>query len=348
MVQTTQSSKNRSKSNIPQALWSEARPERIVLISGPESLFADRAWSSIREQLRLSDSSLEIHDVEASQYEHGTLFTLASPSLFGEPRLIRVSGVEKSSDAFIIDAKRYLEAPDETTTLVLRHAGGQRGKAVLDAIRSESDNRVEILCPEVKPADRINVARSELRRLGSQIEPGALNMLVEAFQGSLEELISACTQLVDDTDGKRINEGDVERITGGRVEANAFRVADAAIAGRTAAALVLLRQSLSTGTAPIPLLAAINMKVRAMARVYGTSGSSGQLARSLGMAPWQVDRAKKDLRGWREIDLAHTINQGAESELLLKGGTRDPQFALERYVLLISRKGHRLDTEQEY
>lgn len=324
-------------------LWSEAQPERVVLVSGPEQLFADRAWNEIREQLRAVDPSLEVHEVEASQYELGTLFTLASPSLFGEPRLIRVTGVEKCSDAFIADAKRYLEAPDDTTTLVLRHSGGQRGKAILDAVRAGTEHHIEVLCPEVRPADRIGVARSEFQRRGAQVDPGGLNMLVEAFQGSLEELIAACTQLVDDSDGRRITENDVERITDGRVEANAFRVADAAIAGRASAALVLLRQSLSTGTVPIPLLAAINMKVRAMARVYGASGSSGQLAGSLGMAPWQVDRAKKDLRGWREVDLAHTLNEGAATELLLKGGTRDPQYALERYVLLIARKGRQLE-----
>jgi DNA polymerase-3 subunit delta len=47
-------------------------------------------------------------------------------------------------------------------------------------------------------------------------------------------------QLVSDS-GTQISEVEVNRATAGRVETNAFKVADAATAGRAADALVLLR-----------------------------------------------------------------------------------------------------------
>lgn len=298
----------------------------------------------IREILRERDSALEIHDIDAADYGQGELFTLASPSLFAEPRLIRVEGVEKASDAFLEDAKRYLTQPAEDTTLVLRHAGGLRGKALLDAVRGSAGveiGAIEVVCAEVKKdADRLAFAQSEFRRLGAQISPGALRSLVQAYAGGLGELAGAIEQLVTDV-GKRLDEADIERATEGRVEAGAFKVADAATAGRAADALVLLRQALSTGTDPIPLLAALNMKVRAMARVYGARGSSGELAKSLSMAPWQVERAQKETRGWTETDLARAIDLAADTELSLKGGSKDPVYALERYVLFIAQRGRR-------
>ena len=328
-----------AKSKIPQLDWTEARPAPVVLVSGPEGFLADRAGQAIRAALLETNTDLEVHDVDAASYTSGELFTIASPSLFAEPRLIRVEGVEKCSDVFIEDAKRYVAEPADDTTLVLRHAGGQRGKALLDAVRGGAVGGIEVVCAEVKKdQDRLAFAQAEFRRLGAQITPGALRMIVAAYSGGIGELAGACAQLVSDA-GSRLTEEEVNRATEGRVETNAFKVADAATAGRAADALVLLRQALSTGTDPIPMLAALNMKVRAMARVYGAVGSSGQLAKELGMAPWQVDRALREVRGWREEDLARCIDLAAETEWLLKGGSRDPEYALEKYLLFVAKRG---------
>ena len=308
-------------------------------MSGPEGFLADRATQAIRTALLEANAELEVHDVDAASYTAGELFTIASPSLFAEPRLIRVDAVEKCSDAFLEDAKRYLAEPADDTTLVLRHAGGNRGKALLDLVRSGTAGAIEVACPELKKdAERVGFAQAEFRRLGAQANPIAVQMLVGAYSGGIGELAGAITQLVSDH-GARITEAEVTRATEGRVETNSFRVADAATAGKGAEALVLLRHALSTGVDPIPLLAAINMKVRGMARVYGASGPSGKLAGELGMAPWQIDRARKEVSAWREEDLARAIDLAAETEWQLKGGTRAPEYALEQYLLFIARRG---------
>lgn len=330
------------KAKIAKLGFDEARPAPVVLISGAEQFLADRASRSIRDTLRSIDPALEVHDIDAAGYSAGELFTLASPSLFAEPRLLRVEGVERSSDAFLEDAKRYLETPAEDTTLVLRHAGGARGKALLDAVRGDAGaaaGAIEVLCPELKrDAERMAFAQAEFRRLDAQAAPAALRTLVAAYSGAVAELAAAIEQLVS-TVGRRVSEADVERATEGRVEAGAFKVADAATAGRAAEALVLLRHALDTGVDPIPLLAALNMKVRAMARVFGARGGSAALAAEFGMAPWQVERAQRETSGWTEVDLAAAIDLAAETELALKGGSRDPVYALERYVLSIARRG---------
>ncbi|RKQ94497.1 DNA polymerase III delta subunit [Mycolicibacterium mucogenicum 261Sha1.1M5] len=319
--------------------WTDVTPAPVVLVSGPEEFFADRASQRIRELLREAHAELEVHDVDAASYGAGELFTIASPSLFAEPRLIRVTGVEKCSDAFIEDAKRYVAEPAEDTTLVLRHTTGQRGKALLDAVR-KTQGAIEVLCPELKKdQDRLAFAQAEFRRLQARATPGAVRMLAAAYSsGSVTELAGACAQLVSDV-GREITEDHVNRATEGRVEASGFKVADAAVAGKRADALLLLRQALLGGTSPIPILAVLNMKLRGMARVFGARGSSGQLAKQFGMAPWMVDRALKDIRGWREEDLARAIDLAAETEWQLKGGSRDPDYAIERFVTFVALRG---------
>ena len=111
---------------IPQLSWNEIRPAPVVLVSGAETVLAERASTMLRDFLRSEDPALEVSDLEADGYRRGELLTLASPSLFGEPRLIRVTAVERASDDFLIDALEYLEQTADGTTLLLRHAGGQR------------------------------------------------------------------------------------------------------------------------------------------------------------------------------------------------------------------------------
>ena len=81
------------------------------------------------------------------------------------------------------------------------------------------------------------------------------------------------------------------------------------------------------------------MKVRTMAKVSGVRGGGPQVASSLGLAPWQVDRARRDLAGWSDEGLQRAIEALAATDAAVKGAERDPVFALERLVGVISARG---------
>ena len=148
-----------ARSAIPQLSWRAPQPAPIVLVSGPEEVCAERAIAGVRDYLRAEDPTLEVSDIRADDYAAGTLLGVTSPSLFGEPRLVRVSGVEKCSDTFLAEAVSYLSAPQDGATVVLRHTGASvRGKKLLDAIRAGGggDNELclELAFREREPADR--------------------------------------------------------------------------------------------------------------------------------------------------------------------------------------------------
>lgn len=327
------------KAAIPQLSWRNPQPAPIVLISGPEEICAERATAAIRDYLRAEDPSLEVSDLRADDYSAGSLLGLASPSLFGEPRLLRISGVEKCSDAFLAEALAYLEHPQEGATVILRHTGASvRGKKLLDAIRGGTGGGVEVPCAAVKrDSDRFDFAAGEFSAARKKIASPALRALVSAFADDLTELAAACQQLIVDVPGD-ITEQIVERYYGGRVETSAFVVADTAIAGRYGDALIALRHALASGADPVPLVAAVAMKLRTMARVAGTREPSGALAARLGMKDWQVDRARRDLSGWTESTLGMAIQAVARADADVKGASRDPIFALERMVTVIATR----------
>jgi DNA polymerase-3 subunit delta len=324
----------------------------VVLVVGAEGLLADRAVAAAVAAVRREDPEATVETVDARSYEPGRLGQLASPSLFGGGTVIVAEGVEQAGDAFVADATGYVASPGDGAVLVLRHGGGQRAKALLDAARAAGAPEVACL-PLTKDEEKVDFAVAEFRRAGRRASAAAVRALVDAVGSDLRELAASCAQLVAATtdappDGAvdapvrgegphRIEADVVERYFGGRVEATGFRVADAAVAGRSDLALSLLRHALATGADPVPLVAALAAKVRALAKVSAAGrGRSADLAAQLGMAPWQVDRARRELSGWDEPGLAAAVRALAEADTAVKGGGRDPVYAVERAVLTVA------------
>lgn len=327
-------------------------PAPLVLVTGTEALLADRALETVLAKVRAASQpegaadreepdprkDVEVVEIEASTYEAGYLAMVTSPSLFGGSKVVLARGVEAASDAFVADATVYVrQGPAEDAVLVLRHAGGNRAKPLLDLVRASTTQVVD--CKPLKyDSEKVEFVHGEMARAGRRVTPGAVRALVDALGNDLRELAGACTQLLDDTEGT-IDEEVVERYHGGRVEATGFAVADEALAGRTGPALALVRHALATGADPVPLVAALAIKLRLLAKVHalGRRGRSADVARELGVTPWQVDNARSALGGWTPDGIAAAITAVAEADGQVKGAGRDRVYAVERAVMLVSQ-----------
>ncbi|MEV8176608.1 DNA polymerase III subunit delta [Cellulosimicrobium funkei] len=319
----------------PSLAWDDVRLAPVVLVQGPESLLAERAVDALVDLARERDPEVEKVTIEAATYQAGMLTVAASPSLFGEAKVVVVEGAESATDALVADVVDYVPVADPATTVVVVHGGGVRGKRMLDAIKGSGAPVVAVEAIK-KDSDKVAFVNAEFRRARRRIDASGVRALVEALGNDLRELAAACSQLVTDTDGT-VSEAVVDRYYGGRVEATGFRVADAAVAGNAGEAVALLRHALATGADPVPLVAALAMKLRALAKVGAMRGRGGVAAKDLGLAPWQVDRARRELAGWTPEGLATAISAVAQADAEVKGAGRDPVFAVERAVLTIAR-----------
>jgi DNA polymerase-3 subunit delta len=52
-----------------------------------------------------------------------------------------------------------------------------------------------------------------------------------------------------------------------------------------------------------------------------------------------IDKARRQVSGWTEDGLANVIQEIAVCDAAAKGAERDSQFAMERLLMMISRKG---------
>ena len=330
------------KSATAQVPWSAIREAPVVLVTGPEAFLADRAVRILLERIRSVSPDVDVVDIDGSTGGPGDVSLAVSPSLFGEPRMVRVWGAEKVTDQVLDDLLAYIEAPDPTVTLVIRHSGGNRAKKLLDTIRAHGGDWLEVTCHEVKSEkDRAQFLRGEAKSHHVVVEADAEQKLLDAFQGDLAELAAALGQLIADVgEAGRITGDVVDRYYGGRVETSSFDIAQMAISGHVGPALQALRQALNHGVEPILIVSAMAHSLRAMARVGGRRGSPNDIAKDLGMQAWQVSRARTQLQGWDDVGLGQAIREVALTDATLKGLGDDPGWHIERMVSVVAHRGH--------
>ncbi|HUW78472.1 MAG TPA: DNA polymerase III subunit delta [Candidatus Nanopelagicaceae bacterium] len=309
----------------------------LVLALGPESLLADRATERIVAEIRANEPLASVQTLSAAEIGVGEIGDALAPSLFGERRVLVIRDLQDLSADCAGDITSYLSNPDENITLILMHKGVTKGKALLDAVKKAKP--LEIACKAIKKDnEKLDFIRAEFAGHGRKIDAEAARALVDAVGGDVRELAGAASQLVSDIVGA-IDSAAVERYHGGRVEATGFKVADAAIDGNIGVALATLRQALDTGTDPVLITSALASGIRTLAKVGSASRGvrSAELAGQLGLAPWQIDKARRQLAGWNAASITVAVQAAARADGAVKGGESDPIYALERAVMTIAK-----------
>lgn len=308
----------------------------ITLLQGGESLLADRAISQVIAKFR----GATVSTLEASELELGGITDALAPSLFGDSRVIVIKEIQDLPAELGEEITSYLEAQDESVELVLWHKGGVKGKALLEKIKKTKPT--VIACDVIKKdGEKSDFIRSEFKRLGRTISTEAVQALIDALGSDLRELGGACSQLAADvTAGKMIDETDVMKFQNGRIETTGFDVADAALDGRRDVALIALRNALATGTDPVLITSALAGSLRTLAKVSGVSRGvkSFDLAGPLGLAPWQIDKARRQLSKWTPSTLAGAVVAVAQADADIKGAAVDPIHSLERAIIAITSR----------
>ena len=307
----------------------------LYLLLGGEGALADRAMTKLTAQLR--EENAEVTTLTAGDVIPGDIADALAPSLFSERRALVLKDLQDLDDECKDEITRYLDAIDPTTTLIFIHKGGVKGKALLDAIKKA---KPEIIACDAlkKEAEKEQFVKELFLDAGRKATPGAVKALVGALGSDLRELQQAVSQVSLDAPKGVIDEEIIDTFHKGRVETTGFDVADATLDGDLPTALVSLRSALETGTDPVMVTSAIASSLRNLAKVSGTNrgAKSFELAGELGMAPWQIDKARRQLAGWTPRGIASAVEAVAKADADVKGASSDPIFALEKALATIA------------
>jgi DNA polymerase-3 subunit delta len=253
---------------------------------------------------------------------------------------------------------RYAADPASDIVLIVTHAGGAKGKALLTSLtggapgkggagkpaagkaggpaagKAAAAKAGVIECPKItRFSDRLDFVRAEFRRARRPADEGGLRALLDAVGSDLREIAAACSQLAADVDGP-IDATAVARYYQGRAEASGFTVSDRAVEGKLGDALEQLRWALATGVPPVLITSALAQGIRLLGRVGAAPRglASAALAADVGAPPWKIDRVRQQLRGWAPEGVSQALQVVAEADAQIKGEAASADYALERAV----------------
>jgi DNA polymerase-3 subunit delta len=306
----------------------------ISLLLGSEAALADRALKKLLAKMHRENS--EVITLFSGDVVVGDITDALAPSLFSEQRILVLRDLQDLPIDVNDEVVRYLDDVDPTMSMIFIHKGGVKGKALLDRIKKA---KPEIIACDVlkKESQKQEFVRDLFLDLGRKATPAAVASLVAAAGGDLAELNGACIQIASDTRGL-IDEVMIDKYYQGRIETSGFDVADATLDGNVLKALMALRNAIASGTDPVMVTSAIALALRALAKVSGTNrgAKSFELAGTLGMAPWQIDKARRQLSGWTPRALSNAVVAIAKADAAVKGAAVDPVYALERAITEIA------------
>ena len=307
----------------------------FYLILGSEGALSDRAINKLTAQLK--ENKCEITNLFAGETIVGDIADALAPSLFSERRALILRDLQDLPEDNREEITRYLASPDETMTVVFVHKGGVKGKALLDAIKKV---KPEIIAcePLKKEVEKEGFVKELFLDIGRKASPGAVTALVGALGSDMRELQAAVSQIAADAPAGVIDEVMIDKFHQGRIETTGFDVADATLDGNLSVALIALRSAVETGTDPVMITSAIASALRSLAKVSGANRGvkSFELAGQLGMAPWQIDKARRQLHHWSPGAIADAVGAIATADAEVKGAASDPIYALEKAITRIA------------
>ena len=310
------------------AIAPAAGGSRVSVVTGDEELLVERAVARLVAAAG-ADAAAGVREVAAARLAPGELAAVTAPTLFDAAPVVVIRDAQDAGKEVAEELAALAGDPPADVALVITHAGGAKGKALLSRLTGHGA-QVAAYPKLTRIGDRMTFIREEFRAEGRRIDDGGVRALIDALGSDLREIASACAQLAADTTGV-IDRPVVTRYYRGRAEAGGFAIADRAVEGRLAEALEHLRWALAVGVSPVLITSALAQGVRLIGRVGAAPRAqpAAALAAELGAPPWRIDKVRRQLRGWTPDGIARAIAAVAEADTQVKGEGANPGYALE-------------------
>lgn len=309
-------------------------PAPLHLVLGEDEFLTERATTGVVAAVRASTAPGEdppvVSRLGGPEVTAAQLFELLSPSLFGEARIVVITGAaELGKDAVAAVLGAAADLPHETV-LIVQHSGGGRAKTLVADLRKAGAEE-HAAGKITRHTEVVGFVRAEFRALNVRVAPEACEVLVEAVGTDLRALAAACDQLVADTGGK-VDVEAVRQYHSGVVGVSGFTVAERAVTGDVEGAIEALEWAMHTGVPHVVLADALADAVNSIALVGTQRGvAPADLARQ-GFPPWKVKKVQAQTRYWSIESLGTALQVVARLNSEVKGMAEDTSYALERAV----------------
>lgn len=312
----------------------------MTIVMGGDTYLNEQATRDLRAQARRQHPQAQVIELNATDLDRYAFEEATGPSLFSDESIVVLDELQNADESlgeamvrFCADAQHG----ELQSIVVARHEGGVKGKRLLSRLLAAGAREEKI--PDLKRDDaKLNFVMQQFERHHRSVSPEAAQELVAVLGGKTGELAAMCEQLCFDFDEDPIAIDHVDRYLTANPQVTGFSVADKALAGRGAEAIIAMRAAIEQGTDPIAMIGALAMKLRTIAKASAVrSGAISQAEAKTN--PWVLKNAMRQLGGWSSEGLGRCIQMLAWADEQSKTSGGDPIYALERSIELISDKG---------
>lgn len=314
-------------------------PFRIV--AGGDAYLNKQTVRSLSQAAAQARPDADVVEFDAADADRYAFDEAVSPSLLSDCAIVIVRNLQsadpKLGDTMVDYCEQVCASPGDGSIVICQYDGSVRGKRLVEQLAAAGAG-LEQVADLKKPEAKLNFVMQQFERRNRRIEPAAAQQLVAVLGERTGELAAMCGQLCFDFDDNPIGIARVNQYLTANPQVTGFAVADKAMEGKTAEAIVAMRSAVEQGSEPIALIGALAMKLRTLAKASAVrSGTISQAEAKTN--PWVLKNATRQLGGWTSDGLSRCIQTLAWADEQCKTNGGDPVYALERSIILISRKG---------
>jgi DNA polymerase-3 subunit delta len=318
--------------------------ERAVwLVEGDDAtLVGERVRGLVDELVGTADRALVVEDFRGDELDLATVAVACqTPPFLADRRVVIVRDIGRFSTEEAGPLLAYLDAPIETTALVLAAGGGRLAAKLSAAVKAHG----QIIGTAVSGRDAGAWVRQRLRQAPIRLDPAA-ESLVETHLG---QDIGRLTALVDVLaaaygEGARLGPADLELYLGDGGAVAPWDFTDAIDRGETTKAIELLHRLLGAGDRhPLVVTSILHRYLASMLRlddpaISTESAAAAALGIAKGRSTYPAKKALTSVRRYGPAGIAEAITLLADAELDLKGARDWPgELVLEVLVARLCR-----------
>ena len=286
------------------------------------------------QQLVPQAQRIELDAAQSSIYDFREA---TSPTLLSDSAIVILSNMAQASTELVKEISSYITTPHEEQSYIICQQLEANAKKVKDTLQAAGAQIITVQDLS-KERDLVEYVISCFAARKRMITRNAAQFMASVLTGQADQIQALSNQLCDDFDTDPIDIDVVQQYTTAAPQVKGFAIADMALAGNGAAAVVQLRQALIQGTDPLAIIGALASSLRTMAK---TAAAQAGLISSREVGPsWLMNKARKQLSGWNTPAMAKCFELLAQADAVAKGTPGDTQYALEQAVMAIATRGN--------
>ncbi|MBO4289762.1 MAG: DNA polymerase III subunit delta [Lachnospiraceae bacterium] len=314
-------------------------PEQIYLLYGEEA-FLRRSYRNRLKELITGGDEMNYAYFEGAGIDVSAVIDLAQTMpFFAERRLIVVenSGWFSGKDASAL-VKTLEELPETTYLIFSEESIDKRMVFTKKVLERGFGARLDYQSYD----DLCRWAVRKAKAAGKDMQPAAARLLVERVGNDMNALSNEIDKLIAyRAEESVLTAADVEAIGSVRLNDRLFDMVDAAVEGRTRAALDIYADLLALKEAPLKMMIICGRHLAALMTVkemVQTGASDRDIAQAAGLRDFQVKKYRRQERQMSMQKLTAMLDRITELDASIKTGTVSDQLAVELFITELGRR----------